>query len=531
MVKLPTRRIKKIMNRAKKLIIVLVSLSLLVGVAWSLTLSFSSPSKRESIQINPVIKEFLASVKQMADLYDQNSNFLANLKATEPMYIWGREYATETEKLLGKTPQWKTLGKVDYKKASKIMSSSTSTLEDRLYAMSMGYLSMVEELFTSGKGTLGTIDMGNSSISGVDALVRARAGAYTLIDWKTIEEKTTTQAKLSFIKDKAKDWEESYKNFQSLLTLANTTPRNVAVDIGSTYMAIYNLKNISTTTYKNADDILRGVSKDTTLQTIDKSTLMFLLYSAEYPRVGIEILSTLKQMELTAASKDSISEDEALRLCETSWKEIEKKLGITLPQTIGATESATVIDNLSKELGNKLGLDYSSVGMVLVSRMLSNYKLYQKQLSEKKPDTYYLIYLTGSSRGIADFLTEHRELAQTKLLSAPKETSSIPSSLADNAKKFTQIYAWMIERAKANTKNSRAYPLITDTYISITSIGYTAGQKWIMMRDTIEKNSEEAPTKLAGKLVGIYTSLMIDTLYNLIDTLTIEGVKTTLSGK
>ena len=518
-------------SKGKKLIIVLVSLSLLLGVAWTLTLSFSSPSQKEEQKLNPVIKDFVASVKEMADIYEQQGKFLSDLKATEPMYIWGREYATDTEKLLGKTPQWKTLGKVDYKRASDIMSSSTSTLEDRLYAMSMGYLSMVEELFTTGKGTLGTIDMGNSSISGVDALVRARAGAYTLIDWKTVEEKTTTQAKLSFIKDKAKDWEESYKNLQSLLTLEEATPRSVAIDIGSTYMAIYNLRNISTTTYKNADEILQGKSQDTTLQTIDKSTLMFLLYSAEYPRVGIEILSTLKQMELSDASKDTITKDDALHLCENTWKEIEKTLNITLPETLGATESATLIDNLSKDLEKKLGLDYSSVGMVLVSRMFSNYKQYQQQLNERNPDIYYLIYLTGSSRGIADFLTEHKDLAQTNLLSAPTSTSSIPSSLAENAKKFTQIYAWMIDSAKKNTKNIRTYPLIADTYISISSIGYTASQKWLMMRDTIEKSSDEQPTKLAGKLVGIYTSLMIDTLYNLIDTLTIEGVKAMLSGK
>ncbi len=518
-------------SKGKKLIIVLVSLSLLLGVAWTLTLSLSSPSKKEESSLNPVIKDFVASVKEMADIYDRNKEFLSELKATEPMYIWGREYATETEKLLGETPQWKTLGKVDYKKASEIMSSSTSTLEDRLYAMSMGYLSMVEELFTTGKGTLGTIDMGNSSISGVDALVRARAGAYTLIDWRTLEEKTTTQAKISFVKNKAKDWEESYKNLQLLLTLKEATPRSVTIDIGSTYMAIYNLRNISTTTYKNADEILKGESKDTSVQTIDKSTLMFLLYSAEYPRVGIEILSTLKQMELSAASQDTITKDDALRLCENTWKEIEKTLGITLPETLGATESATLIDNLSKELEEKLDIDYSSVGMILVSRMLSNYKQYQKQLKEENPDIYYLIYLTGSSRGIADFLIEHRNLAQTTLLSAPTSTSSIPSSLAENARKFAEIYAWMIESAKANTENIRAYPLIADTYISISSIGYTAGQKWIMMRDAIEKNSKEEPTKLVGKLVGIYTSLMIDTIYNLIDTLTIEGVKTTLSGK
>ncbi|NOZ92417.1 hypothetical protein GM182_01825 [bacterium 3DAC] len=515
-------------ERGKKLLIILVSLSLIVGVVWVfLPVGHRQTTNRQyNSETYQALMAIQRQTENIANIYENNKTFLDNIKATEPMYIWGRQYASDTLTMLKQTSQWKKIGTIDEHQAGEIMNNASSTLEDRLYAMSMGYLSMFNKLIESGKGVSGTIDMGNSSISGIDALVRARAGAYTLIDWKTVEEKTSTKSKVEFIRDKAAAWESSYNELKSLLEIKDTKRSSIVLDIGTTYMSIYNLKNITTNMYKNANDILENKSKDVTLNNINNSTMMFMLYSSEYARVGIEVLSTLKQMEYSINDNTTFSRKELIKRCNNTWKDIEQSLDISLPDNPTSTQGLSEMSKISTKITEKYKLAANTIGSILVNRLTSNYERYKKVASQSDADAFYLLYLTAQSKGIADFLSENTDISRGILLKAPTTTDTIVSELQVDKLAFDKLYSWEISQIKSinqQLEKEGKYPLILDTFVSISSSGYQAELLLTQLKNVMSNYSEANSLATSKHIVGLYTRFMIDNLYNLLDMLTIKG--------
>ncbi|GEM_PF-2298084 len=523
-------------SSGKKLIIILVSLSLIVGVVW-VFLPSGRKTQQSQHQPNSSAYNALTSIKthteNIANIYENNKAFIDNLKATEPLYIWGRGYASDTLGILKQTPQWKTIGNIDEKQAGQIMNNASSTLEDRLYAMSMGYISMFNKLIENGKGVSGTIDMGNSSISGIDALVRAKAGAYTLVDWQQIEEKTSTKAKVEFIRDKSKAWESAYNDLKGLLTITDKKKSSIVMDIGTTYMAVYNLKNITTNMYKNADDILNNKSDDVTLNNIDKSTMMFMLYSSEYARVGIEVLSTLKQMEYSVSGSITLTREDIINRCNNTWQSIQQTLGINLPEDPTSTQALAEMNKIANSLLKKYNLNNNTIGSILINRLTNNYERYKKVLSDQNGDTYYIFYLTAQSKGIADFLNNNLNIAQGILLRAPTSTNTIAQELQTEKLAFDKLYSWEIREITSiyqQLDKEGKYPLILDTFVSISSSGYQAELLLTQIKNILKNYSENNILNTAKNIVGIYTRFMIDNLYNLMDILTIKGGLSIIKG-
>ncbi len=515
------------MKSGKKLLIILISLSLIIGIVWVL---IPSGRTKQTNTMPPNIYHSLENIikntQNISQTFQNNKEFINNLKATSPMYIWARQYAEETEKLLQSTPQWKTIGKIDEKEAGQIMGNASSTLEDRLFAMSMGYLSMFNKLLASGSGVARTIDMGGASISGIDALVRARAGAYTLVDWKQVMEKTSTKTRVEFIRDKAKDWETSYNDLKKLLLIDTKKPNSTILDIGSTYISIYNLKNITTNTYKNAVDILENKSQDTNLSTMSQSTLMFMLYSSEYARVGIEVLSTLKQMEASITADRDISISQIKQLLSTSWKNIESTLNIKFPADPTSTTGLTQSNKISDQLASSLNFPENSIGYLLINSLMTNYERYYKTMQESNGDLMYAFYLTAQSKGIANFISRETQLAQGILLKAPTSTQTIPQELMSEKLTFDQIYAWELSFIKdtyTHLSKDGNYPLIFDTFGSVAKIGYSAITLTSDLQKILKEYSKVDPLEISKQMVGKYTRFMIDNLYTLFDILTING--------
>jgi len=514
--------------------ITLVAFSLVAGLIWNFIpynttndIQHPNTSSSDNQNENPDILEYLVkTVETTATTYENHKDLTDNIKNSGPLYIWAKQYIEETTNILKNTSQWNIFGNIDYETAEQLMNRSDLTTEDRLYLTSMEYLDIARKIVMSNKGITNTINTNKGWLSGIESLVRARAAAYTLNDWKIVTSKTSTTAKLSFIKDKAKDWETAYSELKEILYIQNATPDSIILDIGSNFIAIDGLANIAITTHKNVTEILENRAQDININNIDNNTLLFMLYTAEYPRVGIEILSSLKHMEYALKYTTTLSADDIIQLCNTEWDNISGTLGINIPiDNVTEAETNNLLNNITNQLKTNLKIRSNTVGSILISNLVNNYDLYMKIKREENPDTYFMFYLTAQSKGISHFLINNSKFTNITLVSAPDNVDDLKTFINPELVLFQEIYDWeiqFIEKTYKELLNDGKHPLIMDTFLTISSAGYTAKTLLPRMQEILN-NTKNTEIEKAKEIVVLYRTYMIDILNSLIDTLTIQG--------
>jgi len=516
------------------ILIILVAFSLVAGLILNLipyntkhnpqppnTLSFDN--QNENLD---TLGYLVKTVEITASIYEDNKELIDNIKTSGPLYIWTKQYIEETANILKNTSQWNVFGNIDYETAEQLMNRADLTTEDRLYITSMEYLDIARKIIMTNKGITNTINTNKGWLSGIESLVRARAAAYTLNDWKIVKSKTSTAAKLSFIKDKAKDWETAYSELKEILYIQNSTPDSIILDMGSNFIAVDSLADIAITTHKNATEILENRAQDININNLDNNTLLFMLYTAEYPRVGIEILSALKHMEYTLKYTTTLSADDVEELCHEEWSNIFDTLSINIPtNNATATETNKLLDAMTTQLKTNLKIRSNTIGSVLISNLVNNYDIYMKIRKEENPDTYFMFYLTAQSKGIAQFLVNNDKFANIVLVNAPNNTDNLKTFIDPNLVLFQEIYNWEIQFIEETYKqllNDGKYPLIMDTLLTISSAGYTAKTLLPKMQELLN-NTKNTEIEKAKEIVNLYKTYMIDVLNSLIDALTIQG--------
>jgi len=519
------------------ILIILIAFSLVSGLIWNF-ISYKTTNKPNNTQYpntsssddqneNLYALEYLVkTVEITASIYKDNKELIENIKTSGPLYIWAKQYIEETANILKNTSQWNVFGNIDYETAEQLMNRADLTTEDRLYITSMEYLDIARKIVMSNKGITNTINTNKGWLSGIESLVRSRAAAYTLNDWKIVKSKTSTAAKLSFIKDKSKDWETAYSELKGILHIQNSTPDSIILDIGSNFIAVDGLANISITTYKNVTEILENRAQDININNLDNNTLLFMLYTAEYSRVGIEILSALKHMEHALKYTTTLSADDVEELCHEEWGNISNILAINIPMdNVTATEINKLLNDMSTQLKTNLKIRSNTIGSVLISNLVNNYDIYMKIRKEENPDTYFMFYLTAQSKGIAQFLVNNNKFANIVLVNVPDNTDNLKNFIDPNLVLFQEIYNWeiqFIEKTYKQLLNDGKYPLIMDTFLTISSAGYTAKTLLPKMQEVLN-NTKNTEIEKAKEIVKLYKTYMIDILNSLIDTLTIQG--------
>lgn len=512
----------------------MIAFSLVTGLIWNF-ISYKTTNKIQSTNTpspdneNENIEnlEYLVkTVETTSSTYENNKELIDNIRTSGPLYIWAKQYIEETTNILQNTDQWNTFGNIDYQVAEQLMNRTDLTTEDRLYITSMEYLDVARNIVMSNKGITNTINTKKGWLSGIESLVRARAAAYTLNDWEIVKSKTSTTAKLSFIKDKSKDWETAYNELKEILYIRNSTPDSIILDIGSNFIAVDGLADIATTTYKNITEILENRAQDININNLDNNTLLFMLYTAEYPRVGIEILSALKHMEHTLKYITTLSVDDIEERCHKEWTNISDILAINIPMDdVTDTEINKLLDDITNQLKTNLKIQSNTIGSILISNLVNNYDIYMKIKRKENPDTYFMFYLTAQSKGIAQFLVNNSKFKNITLISAPDDAENLKTFIDPNLVLFQEIYNWeiqFIEKTYEELIRDGKYPLIMDTFLTISSAGYTSKILLPKMQEVLN-NPKKTEIEKAKEIVGLYSTYMIDILNSLIDTLTIQG--------